>query len=381
LSVGIDEIDRVLGGGLVPGSLILLGGDPGIGKSTLILQLALALSKNGEVLYVSGEESGEQVKMRLQRLDGQSGDLKFLGETNVETVVATVDHDKPVLAIVDSVQTMYWTHIPGEAGSVNQVRATTVKLLEASKRNRTAIVIIGHVTKEGFVAGPKTLEHLVDTVLYLEGDQYHAFRVLRCVKNRFGPTNEVGVFEMQDRGLVEVKNPSAVFLAERHEGPGSCVTVIMEGSRPFVVEVQALVNQTVFGVPRRTASGVDFNRLQLLLAVLGKRVGLRLATQDVFVNIVGGLKSSEPGADLAVCLAIASAALGKPVPKDLVAIGEVGLGGEVRTVSLIEQRLKEAGKLGFKNAVVAKSAPSGGARTLAFLVVQAVREAVKEVLG
>ncbi|MBI4093048.1 MAG: DNA repair protein RadA [Candidatus Kerfeldbacteria bacterium] len=379
VTTGLNELDRVLGGGIVPGSLILLGGDPGIGKSTLVLQLAVALAAQGEVLYVSGEESAEQVKMRLQRLTPHGGKIRFLGETNVETIVATIDRDRPQLVVVDSIQTMYWPNIPSEAGSINQVRASTVKFLEAAKRGQSAIILIGHVTKEGLVAGPKTLEHLVDTVLYLEGDQYHAFRILRSVKNRFGSTNEVGVFDMRDSGLVEVKNPSQVFLAERQAGPGSCVTAVMEGTRPFLVEIQALVNPTVFGMPRRTGSGIEFNRLQLLLAVLSKRVGLKLAAQDVFVNVVGGFRVSEPAVDLAVCLAVASAALNKAVPKDLVAIGEVGLAGEVRSVSQLEQRLKEAEKLGFQHAVVATAKPIKAKIDL--LQVRTMAEAVKEVLG
>lgn len=381
LPVGLPELDRVLGGGIVPGSLILLGGDPGIGKSTLVLQMAGALARQGEVLYVSGEESAQQVKMRLDRLSVQGGKIKFLGETNVETVVATIDAGKPQLVIVDSIQTMYWPHLPSEAGSINQVRACTVKYLEAAKRSSVAIIIIGHVTKEGFVAGPKTLEHLVDTVLYLEGDQYHAFRVLRSVKNRFGSTNEVGVFDMRDGGLVEVSNPSQVFLAERQGGPGSCVAAVMEGSRPFLIEVQALVNQTVFGLPRRTSSGIEFNRLQLLLAVLSKRVGVKIGTQDVFVNVVGGFRVNEPAVDLAICLAVASAALNKPVEKNLVAIGEVGLGGEIRTVSQLDLRLAEAAKLGFTNAVVAANAKVQGRSTIALLHSRTVAEAVKEILG
>lgn len=381
LNVGITEIDRVLGGGMVPGSLILLGGDPGIGKSTLVLQIASAIAAHGSVLYVSGEESAEQVKMRLDRLTTAGGSMQFLGETNIETIIATVDHDRPRLAIIDSIQTMYWPHLPSESGSVNQVRASTVKLLEAAKRTGCAIIIIGHVTKEGTVAGPKTLEHLVDTVLYLEGDQYHAYRLLRSVKNRFGSTNEVGVFDMRDAGLVEVKNPSEVFLAERQFGPGSCVAAIMEGSRPFLVEVQALVNQTVFGMPRRTGSGIEFNRLQLLLAVLAKRAGLKLATQDVFVNVVGGVRVSEPAADLAVCLAIASAMLGKETGKDLVAIGEVGLGGELRSVSHLEQRLAEAHKLGFTHAIIAAHAKLQGKQQIDVLKMRTLGDVVKELFN
>lgn len=376
---GIREIDRVLGGGVVPGSLILIGGDPGIGKSTLVLQLAVAIAEGGKVLYVSGEESASQVKMRLSRLTPHGGSIRFLGETNIETIIATIDSESPRFVVVDSIQTMFWPQIPSESGSVAQVRASTVKLLEVAKRTGVAIVIIGHVTKEGMVAGPKTLEHLVDTVVYLEGDQYHAYRILRSTKNRFGSTNEVGVFDMRDTGLVEVKNPSAVFLSERQGGAGSCVAAVMEGSRPFLVEVQALVNPTVFGMPRRTGAGVEFNRLQLLLAVLTKRVGLKLATQDVFVNVVGGIRVSEPAIDLAVCLAIASAALNKPIDPQTVAIGEVGLGGEVRSVSQLEHRLKEADALGFKHAVVG-GRPSKSHEKLDVFTVKTLADAVREVV-
>ncbi len=379
-STGLREVDRVLGGGLVPGSLILLGGDPGIGKSTLVLQVAAGIAASGSVLYVSGEESADQVKLRLGRLTEHAGTIRYLGETNVETIVATIEHEHPLLAIVDSIQTVYWPGVPSEAGSVNQVRAATVKFLEAAKRSGTAIVIVGHVTKEGYVAGPKTLEHLVDTVLYLEGDQYHAFRILRAAKNRFGSTNEVGVFDMRSRGLVEVENPSALFLSERQPSPGSCVAAVIEGSRPFLIEVQALVNPTVFGMPRRTGSGIEFNRLQLLLAVLSKRAGLKLGTYDVFVNIVGGFRVDEPAVDLAVCLAVASAALGKRVDPGLVAIGEVGLGGEIRSVPRLELRLSEASKLGFKNAAVAASAKFDRPRTVAVVGYQTVADAVKELL-
>lgn len=377
---GIAELDRVLGGGIVPGSLILIGGDPGIGKSTLVLQTARGLAGSGRVLYVSGEESAEQIKLRLERLSGGGGTVHFLGETDVETIVATIEHDRPVLAIVDSIQTVFWPHVPGEPGSVTQVRASTVKLLEAAKRGHVAIMIVGHVTKDGVVAGPKTLEHLVDTVLYLEGDRAHAFRILRSMKNRFGSTNDVGVFDMRDTGLVGIANPSEVFLADRQPGPGSCVTAILEGTRPFLVEVQALVNQTVFGLPRRTGSGVEFNRLQLLLAVLAKRAGLKLGTQDVFVNVVGGFRVTEPAIDLAVCLAVASANLGRPIDGQLVAVGEVGLGGEVRSVARIEQRLAEAGKLGFRRAVVAKRAKVRRS-SIEVVAVDTVAEAIAATIG
>ncbi len=381
IATGIAELDRVLGGGIVPGSLILLGGDPGIGKSTLALQLAGKLAAAAPVLYISGEESAEQVGLRLKRLQLNRRGLSFLGETDLDTVIATIDQHRPKLAIIDSIQTLAAEEVPSEAGSVPQVRTSTVRLLEIAKQARVALIIVGHVTKDGAMAGPKSLEHLVDTVLYLEGDRYHAFRILRAVKNRFGSTNEVGVFDMHEDGLREVANPSQVFLAERQGGPGSVVTCVIEGSRAFLVEVQALVNPTVFGMPRRTATGVDFNRLQLLLAVLTKRCGLRLGTQDVFVNVVGGFRVSEPAADLAIALAIASAVTGKPVDKGLVAIGEIGLGGELRSVSHLPQRLKEMQQLGFTNVVLASQGPAASLPGLAGLRLKTVREAIQETLG
>ncbi len=380
LQTGIGELDRVLGGGIVPGSLVLLGGDPGIGKSTLALQLAGKISATGSVLYISGEESVDQIGLRLKRLGMGGRNLAFLGETDLDVVVATLEQTKPQLAIIDSVQTLASEEVLSEAGSVAQIRTATVRLLEVAKQSKIALVIVGHVTKEGAMAGPRALEHLVDTVVYLEGDRYHAFRILRAVKNRFGSTNEVGVFDMHGDGLVEVANPSQVFLADRQGGPGSVVTCVIEGSRAFLVEVQALVNPTVFGMPRRTATGVDFNRLQLLLAVLTKRCGLRLGTQDVFVNVVGGFRVSEPAVDLAVALAIASAVTGKPVEKKLVAIGEVGLGGELRSVSQLERRLKEIKHIGFTDVVLASQGKLP-ASELNVLRVATVNDTIHEVLG
>ena len=355
---GIGELDQVLGGGIVPGSLVLLGGEPGIGKSTLVLQLAERCQVSDVkcqvfALYVSGEESAEQIKMRMDRLGIESKGLKFLGETDIETICATINKEKPRLAIVDSIQTMYFSGVPSESGSLNQVRACTVKLLEVAKKNHIPIFITGHVTKEGLVAGPKTLEHLVDTVLYLEGDQHHFFRLLRSVKNRFGSTNEVGVFEMREKGLIEVKNPSEVFLQERDQREaGSVITAVMEGSRAFLVEVQALVSRTSFGYPQRKASGFDYNRLSLLIAVLTQRCKLPLGNQDVHLNLAGGIKIAEPAIDLAVCLAIASAFKNKPLDPKLVAFGEIGLGGEIRRVGQIEKRLTEAEKLGFDKVIM-----------------------------
>ena len=355
---GLLELDRVLGGGIVPGSLILLGGEPGIGKSTLALQLATLISPT---LYLSGEESLHQIKLRADRLSEvkkqTNTSLRLANETNVEIICETIVTEKPILAIVDSIQTIASHEIPGEPGSPNQVRAATAKLLTTAKATGTAIVIIGHVTKEGTVAGPKTLEHLVDTVLYLEGERHHSFRVLRTVKNRFGATDEVGIFEMRETGLVEVHNASAAFIADRGEPvAGSILTCLIEGTRPMLVEIQALVNKTVFGYPVRKASGFDVNRLHVLVAVLEKRAGLLLGQYDIHINIVGGIEASEPAADLAVCLAIASSYKDKAPGLDLVVFGEVGLGGEVRAVSQTEKRIKESSGLGMKRIITAASA-------------------------
>lgn len=381
LPTSLGELDRVLGGGLVAGSLTLLGGDPGIGKSTLLLQLASGLARRSPVLYVSGEESAEQVGLKLKRLKLPSQGIAFLAETNLDTVIATLESVRPQLAIIDSIQTLAAETLPAEAGSITQVRASTVRLLAVAKQSRISLIIVGHMTKEGAMAGPKSLEHLVDTVLYLEGDRHYAFRILRSTKNRFGSTNEVGVFDMHETGLREVRNPSEVFLSQRHAGPGSVVTSVIEGSRAFLIEVQALVNPTVFGLPRRTTAGFDFHRLQLLLAVLTKRCGLKLGTQDVFVNIVGGLKVTEPAADLAVALAIASAASGRSVARSLVAIGEVGLGGEIRAVTQLPRRLTEAKQLGFSEVVVAAHAQVDPVPGLNLLRLKTVREAISETFG
>ncbi len=354
---GWKELNRVLGGGLVTGSLILLGGDPGIGKSTLVLQTAEQLAaRRTKVLYVSGEESTEQIAGRLRRLTDQPAAIDFLPATILETVLATIKKTKPELVIIDSIQTISSTDAIGEPGSVQQVRAVTARLMEVAKTTGVAIILVGHVTKDGLMAGPKALEHLVDVVLYLEGDPLSPYRLLRSVKNRFGSTNDVGVFDMQDRGLIEVVNPSQVFLAERQSAPGAVATVILEGSRPFAVEVQALVSPTVFGMPRRTASGIDINRLHVLAAVLGRRSGLKLGSQDIFINVIGGLRIQERAADLAVSLAIASASSDIAIPTSVVALGEVGLGGELRQVPQLERRLQEAKQLGFTRAIVPASA-------------------------
>lgn len=350
ISSGIGEVDEVLGGGIVPGGVMLLSGDPGVGKSTLVLQIAAAVAENHNVLYVSGEESDRQLKMRAERLGVGGSNLSILAETNADVISSTIAAGKYDLAIIDSIQTIYTDALTGAAGSVGQVTASSQMLEGVAKKNSVAMMIIGHVTKDGSIAGPKILEHLVDVVLYLEGDKYGAFKALRGIKNRYGSTNEVGIFEMVNEGLRPVANPSEALLAERQESPGSAVLATMEGTRPLLVEVQALVSTTAFGYPKRTAAGFDLNRLNLLVAVLQKRGGLNLSNQDIYVNIVGGLKINEPAADVAVILAIISAFKDKPLPKGLVCFGEVGLSGEIRSVPHAERRVAEAAKLGFTKA-------------------------------
>jgi DNA repair protein RadA/Sms len=360
LPVGIGEFARVLGGGLVPGSVVLIGGDPGIGKSTLLLQAAIELARAHCVLYVSGEESERQVKMRALRLHPNNGegeslpdDLFLVTETNLEAILEHVSEIGPAVLVIDSIQTTTLPELESSAGSVSQVRECAARLRELAKSSGLSVFLIGHVTKEGTIAGPRVLEHIVDTVLYLEGDRFQSYRLLRSVKNRFGATSEVGVFEMRERGMVEVSNPSEAFLAERMiNAPGSAIAVTMEGTRPILVEIQGLTSATSFGNPRRTPNGVDFNRLLLTVAVLSRRAGLRLGEQDVFVNVVGGLKVDEPAADLAVAAAIASSSRDLPVRAETVLIGELGLSGELRMVSQMPTRLREAAKLGFKTAVV-----------------------------
>ncbi|MDD5043515.1 MAG: DNA repair protein RadA [Patescibacteria group bacterium] len=355
IKTSLEEFDAVVGGGIVPGSLTLLGGEPGIGKSTLILQIAAKVSDTRNVLYVSGEESGEQIKLRLERLKLSGKNISFLGETDVNAIVATLEKEKPILAIIDSIQTIYSPDIPSEAGSISQVRASTVRLLETAKKNNIPVFIIGHVTKEGLVAGPKTLEHLVDTVIYLEGERYQSYRLLRTVKNRFGSAGEVGVFEMTGGGMEEVKNPSLIFLQNKNTpSPGSAITCILEGSRPLLVEIQALVNRTNFGYPQRKSEGFNPNRLQVLIAVLTQRAKINLNASDVYLNVAGGLKIQEPAADLAVALAIASAAKNKGLDANTVILGEIGLGGEIRGINQLERRLKEIEKLGFKTVILPK---------------------------
>ncbi|HZD57045.1 MAG TPA: DNA repair protein RadA [Anaerolineales bacterium] len=363
LPLPIGEFARVLGGGVVPGSVVLIGGDPGIGKSTLLLQTALEMAHQDPVLYVSGEESERQIKMRALRLlrsdDSPDGDrsipkeLYLVTETNMEAILEHVADVKPRLLIVDSIQTTTLPELESSAGSVSQVRESASRLRELAKSSAVSVFLIGHVTKEGTIAGPRVLEHIVDTVLYLEGDRFQSYRLLRSIKNRFGATSEVGVFEMRERGMAEIANPSEAFLAERMvNAPGSAIVVTMEGTRPLLVEIQGLTTHTSFGNPRRTPNGVDFNRLLLTVAVLTRRVGLRLSEQDVFVNVVGGLKVSEPAADLAIAAAIASSTRDLPVRAATVLIGEVGLSGELRMVNQMPARLHEAAKLGFTAAVV-----------------------------
>lgn len=354
---GISELNRVLGGGIVAGSLVLFGGDPGIGKSTILLQVCRNLANGGKkVLYISGEESLKQIKMRANRIGEIAGDLKFLCETNLDDVSATLVAEKPDVAVIDSIQTMYVEDITSAPGSVSQVREATNILMQTAKNNAISIMVVGHMTKDGQVAGPKVLEHMVDTVLYFEGDRSESYRILRAVKNRFGSTNEIGVFEMREEGLIEVTNPSEYMLSGRPaQASGAVVACSIEGTRPILVEVQALVNETAFAIPRRTATGTDFNRVNLLMAVLEKRCHLPVSKLDAYVNIAGGVRMSEPALDLAIVMAIVSSLNDKPVDEHTVFFGEVGLSGEVRAVSMGEHRIREAAKLGFTRAIVPKT--------------------------
>ena len=350
---GMGELDRVLGGGAVKGSLVLVGGAPGIGKSTLMLQICSKLCENSKVLYVSGEESEHQIKLRAKRLRVENSKLYVISETNLGDLLASVAEEKPDVLIVDSIQTLYNDALDSPAGSVSQVKDCTMALMQLAKGQGITVFVIGHVNKEGSIAGPKVLEHMVDCVLYFEGDQHTSYRILRAVKNRFGATNEIGVFEMQDFGLSEVENPSEMLLSGRpDEAPGTCVTCVMEGVRPVLAEIQALVVSSAGGNPRRTTNGFDYNRAAMLLAVLEKRGGLKVSACDAYINIIGGLWLDEPAADLATVIALASSYLDRAIPNDLVAIGEVGLTGELRSVNQLTQRISEAHRLGFKKCVI-----------------------------
>ena len=356
MDTGIGELNRVLGGGLVNGSLVLLGGEPGIGKSTLILELCDKITGTGKVLYVSGEESAEQVKIRADRLGIKNSNIMFLGETDIDVIEETILAMEPKLVIIDSIQTMYSEEITSAAGTVSQVREITARIMRVCKGHRITTIIIGHVTKDGNIAGPRVLEHMVDTVLYLEGERYFSYRILRSVKNRFGSTNEIGMFEMRNEGMVEIKNPSQILISDREDNPpGSILVASVEGTRPLLIELQALTTPTVFGLPRRAANGIDYNRLTMLIAVLEKKTGLPLGSQDVYLNVVSGIKLVEPAVDLGTCLVVASSFKNYALPKDMVAIGEVGLTGEIRAVNMIEKRIKEVEKMGFKTCIIPES--------------------------
>ncbi len=354
LQLPLPEFNRTLGGGLVPGSLVLIGGEPGIGKSTLLLQLSAMLAKNeGTVIYVSGEETLWQIKLRAQRLKIKGEQLYLLSETNIDAILDKIEDLNPCLVVVDSIQAVYLPEIETTSGSIPQVRECTMRMMQWAKKSQVPLIITGHVTKDGAIAGPRILEHIVDCVLYLEGESFSSYRLLRSVKNRFGSTNEIGIFEMKTQGLIEVENPSRVFLSQRlNRAVGSVVVSTLEGSRPLLVEVQALTNATSFGLPRRIANGVDYARLLMITAVLCRRVGLKLANQDIIVNATGGMRISEPAADLAIALAIASSSSDKGVDPELVAVAEIGLSGELRTVSQLDRRLGEAARLGFTRCLV-----------------------------
>ncbi len=355
IQTNIKEFDRVLGGGLVPGSLILLGGDPGIGKSTILLQVCASLSSGQTILYVSGEESKHQLKIRASRLHKTASDKVYvMSEVNMDHILNAVSKLNPQVLIIDSVQTMYNSQLDSSPGSVSQIRDVTMSFMRLAKQMNITIFLVGHVTKEGAIAGPKILEHMVDTVLYFEGDNSQSYRILRAAKNRFGSTNEIGVFEMNSEGLSQVPNPSAAMLSERAQNDlsGSSVICLMEGSRPLLAEVQALCTRSFLSAPRRTSAGVDYNRLSMLLAVLEKKANLPLSTQDVYVNMVGGIKTNEPSADLGICMAIASSFLNITLPREVLFVGEVGLGGEIRSVAHLDRRISEAAKLGFSSCVI-----------------------------
>lgn len=381
IPLSLGEFDRVLGGGLVAGSLVLISGDPGIGKSTLLLQAAAAMAgKQTGVVYITGEETVHQIKLRAERLGLNGEGLFVIAETDLEAVLGLLDDMKPSLVVVDSIQTVYLPGLEAGPGSVTQVREATMRLMQYAKREGVPVLISGHVTKEGAIAGPRVLEHIVDVVLYLEGESFSAYRLLRCVKNRFGSTNELGVFEMKKEGLLEVENPSRAFLSQRgEETVGSVVVPTIEGSRPLLVEIQALTTTSAFGMPRRTANGIDFNRLLLVTAVLTKRVGLKLGNQDILVNVTGGLKIGEPAADLGIALAIASSFRDAEVAPQTAVVGEVGLSGELRAATQMERRLSEAARLGFKRCIVPKAgAKFTPPKDIEVVTVGSLREAIRE---
>lgn len=352
-NTGLNELDRVLGGGLVHGSVVLLSGEPGIGKSTLLMQICDALGTSKRVLYISGEESGGQLKLRAQRLGIVGHNLSILTETNIENILKETDKVKPDVMIVDSIQTVYSAGVNSAPGSVSQVRETALSLINKAKSAGMSVIMVGHVNKEGSIAGPKVLEHMVDAVLYFEGERNQAYRIIRAIKNRYGSTNEIGVFEMGDKGLIEVENPSEMLLAGRPKNiSGNCAVCTLEGTRPLIAEIQALVTQTAFPAPRRTTNGIDYNRMCLIIAVLEKRLGLKFYQNDVYLNVIGGLHLDEPASDVSVAMALISSMTNRIIPDDLIAIGELGLAGECRAVSNLEQRVKEAARLGFTRAIV-----------------------------
>ncbi len=353
IKTGIEEFDRVLGGGFVPGSLTLLGGEPGIGKSTLMLQISKNIAEKGQVLYVSGEESPSQIKLRAERIKAVSQNILLSGEVVLENIIEQIEKTKPLFVVVDSIQTIFSSELNSAPGTVSQIRETTSRLLFYAKNSGIPIMIIGHITKEGAIAGPKTLEHIVDTVLYFEGDRFQSRRIVRAIKNRFGSTNELGLFEMTSEGLIPVSNPSEFFIGERPEDTtGSAIVCAVEGTRAMLVELQALVSESAFGTPRRMAIGIDINRLHLLLAIIEKRLDYLIGRDDVYINVAGGLSIYEPSVDLGIAFAIVSSFLNKPIDKDTVFIGEIGLSGEIRSVSAINQRLNEAANMGFKKAII-----------------------------
>ncbi|HAX49007.1 MAG TPA: DNA repair protein RadA [Ignavibacteria bacterium] len=378
----IEELDRVLGGGVVPGSVVLVGGDPGIGKSTLMMQLSDKI-KNNTILYVSGEESPKQIKLRCERLGFAHDEFYILSETSLEIIAAVVDKLKPEIVIIDSIQTIYRSELESSPGSVSQLRESTAAIIQIAKAKNISFFLIGHITKEGFIAGPKVLEHMVDTVLQFEGERTHSYRVLRAIKNRFGSTNEIGIFEMTGTGLMEVRNPSEVFLSQRSRGiSGSTVSASMEGTRPILIEVQALVSSSGYSVPQRTATGFDYKRLAILIAVLEKKIGIHLSKFDVFVNIAGGIKIDEPSIDLAAAISICSSFKDTSIDADMLILGEIGLSGEIRGISFAERRIQEAVKLGFKKVVLPSSNMKNfkPSKDIEYIPVESIQDAIRLIL-